>query len=119
MPVKMDFKLSNFVEKPTLDLFNHCTKEQLVEIADHFQVDVSKQLRKPEFKSELWSALTAIEILPPKPVSPSKDNAFEMLHLTELDLEMCRLDLRVRARVSLTMIWRCVKWKKKPSDKLE
>lgn len=45
VPVKMDFKWSDFVEQPTLDLFNRCTKEQLVEIADHFKVGTSKQLR--------------------------------------------------------------------------
>lgn len=98
--MKMDFKLSNFVEKPTLDLFNRCTKEQLVEIDDHFKIDVSKQLRKPEFKSELWSALTAIEVLPPKLVSLSKDNAFEMLRLKELDLEKLGLDLKEKELIN-------------------
>ena len=95
----MDFTLCNFVEQPTLDLFNGCTKEQLVEIADHFKVGISKQLRKHEFKTELWSALTALDVLPPEPVSPSKDKSFEMLRLRELDLEMRRLDLKEKELV--------------------
>lgn len=61
--------MGEFVARPWLEMFHRCTKEQLIEIADHFGVVVSK--------------------LPLEPGTPSKDQKFmEMLRLRELDLEM-------------------------------
>ncbi len=96
----MEFQLDEFVAQPTLDVFHHCTRDQLIDIADHFGVVVSKLLRKPVIKSELWSALSEKGVLSAEPgtpetSTPSKEqNLTEMLRIKELELEVRRLDLK-------------------------
>lgn len=62
-----------FVQHPMLDLSNRYTKDQLVEIARHFGIEVSKHVRKPEFKTELMSASTMMGVFPSKWVSLSEE----------------------------------------------
>ena len=103
----MEFDLEDFVKQPSLDLFHKCTKDNLVDIADHYNVKVQSTKAKKTLKAELWVALFGKGILPDpgtaaspaKPVvldpnmaaSPVKSDEIRKL---ELELEMRRLELQ-------------------------
>lgn len=53
----IEFKLEDFVESPTLELFHQCTKDNLLLIADRYGVSLSKQLKKQKMKVGLYAAL--------------------------------------------------------------
>lgn len=49
----MKFKLEELVEIPALEGFHLCTRENLLFIADHYELAVSKQIKKQTIKAEL------------------------------------------------------------------
>lgn len=94
----MEFKLEDFGESPTLELFNRCTKDNLLLIVDHFGVPLSKQIRKQEMKVGVYAVLVdkgILQQLPSTPQSPERSKSFdEVIKLKELELEMQGLALK-------------------------
>ena len=67
--------ISDFVKAPSEDFLKKCTKEQLLKIAEHFEIDISDRRLKDTVKSILTANLTemgvlAVECPPDAGVSP-------------------------------------------------
>lgn len=62
--------ISDFVKAPSEDFLNKCTKEQLLKIADHFEIDISDRRLKDTVKSILTANLTEMGVLAGEPVCP-------------------------------------------------
>lgn len=45
----MEFKLAEFIDSPSLEIFDRCTKADLVALADHYEVSVLKQAQKTSY----------------------------------------------------------------------
>lgn len=58
------FKLQDFVTSPSVQQINSCRKQDLLQIADHFQIVVSKQSLKKEIKRILILRLNELQVLP-------------------------------------------------------
>lgn len=84
------------MSKPSLEVFDKCTKDNLLLIAGHFGIAVSRQLKKQVIKAELCEALVEKGILSTfeKPV-PTK-NVDDAVRLMELEVELQRLRLKER-----------------------
>ncbi len=52
-----------FIENPSLDLIEKCHKDDLLVIADHFQISVNRQLLKREIKSAVLTGLVEQKLL--------------------------------------------------------
>ena len=59
----MEFSLEGFVAQPTLLLFYQCSKENLLSVAEHYDVTVMKQQSKKVIQRELLAALSDQGIL--------------------------------------------------------
>lgn len=85
-----EFKIEDFLKRPTLDKFHKCTKENLIAIADHFEIQVSGQSLKQVINTEILSALSQKVVLSYEPAalkSPTaKGSRDESLRLKELEL---------------------------------
>lgn len=57
------FNLKGFVAVPSLEGFNSCRKSDLIEIARHFDVDVSTALSVSEYRKTLLTALVTQGVL--------------------------------------------------------
>lgn len=95
----MEFKLQNFVESPTLKLFNQCKKDNLLLIVDQYAISLSKQLKKQDMKKELCDALVDKGIFQqvqsaPASAERSKQSFDEVMRLKELELESQHLALK-------------------------
>lgn len=95
----MEFKLENFVESPTLKLFNQCKKDNLLLIVDQYAISLSKQLKKQDMKKELCDALVDKGIFQqvqsvPASAERSKQPFDEVMRLKELELESQHLALK-------------------------
>lgn len=55
--LKMEFKLAEFVDSPSSEIFDKCTKVSLEVIADHYEVAIVKQAKKKTIKAVLYAAL--------------------------------------------------------------
>lgn len=56
-----------FVQSPSEDFLNSCTREQLLKLAEHYDVDVGDKRRlKDEIKGVLKAALAKRGVLPGK-----------------------------------------------------
>ncbi|GAA6082053.1 uncharacterized protein LOC110439519 [Tachysurus ichikawai] len=58
------FNLENFITSPSLEQIELCRKQDLMQIADHFQIPLSKQSRKKELKRMLILRLKELQVLP-------------------------------------------------------
>ncbi len=58
------FNLQYFVICPSVEQINLCRKQDLFQIADHFQISVSKQFLKQEIKRILILRLNELQVLP-------------------------------------------------------
>lgn len=58
------FNLQDFVIRPSVEQLNLCRKQDLLQIADHFQIVVSKQSLKKEIKRLLIRHLNELQVLP-------------------------------------------------------
>ncbi len=58
------FNLQDFVTSPSVEQINLCRKQDLLQIADHFQIVVSKQSLKKEIKRILILRLNELQVLP-------------------------------------------------------
>ncbi len=58
------FSLQNFVILPSLEQINLCRKRDLLQIADHYQIAVSRQYLKKEIKSWVLQRLSELNVLP-------------------------------------------------------
>ncbi|XP_058260273.1 uncharacterized protein LOC131362376 [Hemibagrus wyckioides] len=58
------FSLQDFVLNPTLEQLNICRKQDLLMVADHYQIVVNKQSRKAEIKDRILLRLHEKNILP-------------------------------------------------------
>ncbi|KAL1265212.1 hypothetical protein QQF64_003239 [Cirrhinus molitorella] len=57
------FDLQSFIEKPTLDKFDRCRKDDLLKIADHYGISVVRQALKKTIKSALYQKLVELNVL--------------------------------------------------------
>lgn len=99
LTLTIEFKLAELVESLSLDVFDRCSKANLVLIADHYEVAVLKQAKKQAIKAELYAALVDKEILPQlqsSPKTPEQSSQFvdEAVRLKELEVELHCLALR-------------------------
>ncbi len=58
------FNLQDFVTSPSIEQINLCSKQDLLQITDHFQIVVSKQSLKKEIKRILILRLNELQVLP-------------------------------------------------------
>lgn len=58
------FSLQNFVTNPSLEQINSSRKQDLLLIADHYKIVVSKQGLKRDIKSKLLQHLCELNVLP-------------------------------------------------------
>ncbi len=58
------FNLQDFVICPSVEQISLCKKQDLFQIADHFQIAVSKQFLKQEIKQILILHLNELQVLP-------------------------------------------------------
>lgn len=65
----MDFDLVKFTLSPTLREFERCRKVDLIQIADFFNITVSKEGRKQVVKEELYARLVETGILPERSIA--------------------------------------------------
>ena len=95
----MDFDLEDFVAHPSLEKFEQCTKNNLLSIAAHFKIPISKQEKKQNIKSQVHTELAEKELLPPVSSVFSRTVAHPDPELRKLELhvEMRRLELRDRS----------------------
>lgn len=59
----MSSNVRRFIENPTLDLFEKCRKDDLVAIAEHFQISVSRQSLKRTIKTVVLDGLSELNVL--------------------------------------------------------
>lgn len=83
----------------TLEEFHRCTKDNLLLLANHYNVAVSKHLKKQVVKVELYAALVEMGILPHlqitlKTPERSSQTLDEAVRLKELEVELQRLALK-------------------------
>lgn len=96
----MEFKLEDFVRAPTVELVHKCTVEQLLSVAEHFKITVTKQAKKAVIKNEILQGLVQEGVFPasvlPKEQRLSSSGAApeDAVRLKELELELGRLALR-------------------------
>uniref|UniRef100_A0A3B4TE40 Gypsy retrotransposon integrase-like protein 1 n=1 Tax=Seriola dumerili TaxID=41447 RepID=A0A3B4TE40_SERDU len=62
--------ISEFVKAPSEDFLNKCTKEQLLKVAEHFEIDISDRRLKDTVKSMLTANLTEMGVLAVEPGCP-------------------------------------------------
>jgi len=67
------FSLKKFIANPSFEQISSCKKQDLVLIADHYQIEVSRQTLKSEIQSKLIHRLKEINVLPVS--SPVGDEA--------------------------------------------
>lgn len=58
------FRLQNFVTNPSIEQINLCRKQELLLIADHYKIIVSKQDLKRDIKNKLLQRLRELSVLP-------------------------------------------------------
>lgn len=87
------FSLEEFVEEPSLEVFYKCSKDQIIAIAEHYEVHVSKQSKKDVLKTDVLHGLVERGIFPPSVVPKSPPSSAESVRLKELELEIQRLSL--------------------------
>ena len=69
----IEFSLDDFVGAPSKDVLDKCTKDNLLLIADHYQITASWQLKNQMIKTELTEAFLEKSILHSlEPMSTSK-----------------------------------------------
>lgn len=97
----MEFNLDEFVSAPTLEVLHQCRKDDLLLVAEHYKIGVSKQARKATVKTQICDALVERCIFTPihtKPKSPrrssSSSTADEAVRLKELEVELKHLALK-------------------------
>lgn len=83
---KMEFWLAELLESLFLDVFDWCTKANLLLIADHYDEAISEQAKKQAIKAELYVALVEKGILPqlqstPKGAERSSQSVDEAVRL--------------------------------------
>ncbi len=59
----MAFNLQSFVDNPSLEVIEKCRKDELLMIANHFQITISKQSLKRKIKAELIDRLSEFGFL--------------------------------------------------------
>ena len=65
------FELEEFIKEPSIIVFDLCRKADLLEIAEHFGVVVSRSLTKKEIKTAVWERLITIKVFRPQSPVPS------------------------------------------------
>ncbi len=73
------FSLQTFIASPSLEQINLCRKQDLLLVADHYQIVVSKQALKSDIKSKLIQRLRETNVLP-------MSNTRVMMRLVEVSL---------------------------------
>ncbi len=59
----MAFNLQSFIDNPSLEVIEKCRKDELLMIANHFQITISKQSLKRKIKAELIDRLSEFGFL--------------------------------------------------------
>lgn len=92
----MEFKVQEFVDSPSVDAIQRCTKEHLFAIAEYYCVEVSKHAKKPVVVHELCEALLDKGLLPAPRLAAeqSLQSVGESVRLKELEVELQRLSSR-------------------------
>lgn len=91
----MSASVLEFIETPSLDAFDNFRKDDLIAVADHFRISVSRQSLKKEIKAAVLNGLIALKILPEsisdtsseKSVPERAEGAGEVAGLVEADAE--------------------------------
>lgn len=58
-----DFDLNRFVSSPTIEQLNKCRKDDLIRVAEHFQIKVNRQQLKREIKRVMVKGLEELGVL--------------------------------------------------------
>ena len=85
---KMEFKLDEFLENPSLEEFGKLRKAPLVEIGEHFGLDVKMTMRKQELKNTVIQGLVDEEVFGEEALSEIKPvpGAIDPLALKQMEL---------------------------------
>lgn len=59
-------RVDAFVQSPSEELLNSCTKEQLLKLVEQYDVDIGDKRLKDDIKEVLKAALVQKEVLPGK-----------------------------------------------------
>lgn len=94
----MEFNLEDFVSGPTRGKLEACTKANLAEIAERFDISISRQDRKQVIKDQLverglMSAGVGAQGVVTQPKA-EEVGLVEQVRLRELELELRQLDLK-------------------------
>ncbi|KAL0196722.1 hypothetical protein M9458_005262, partial [Cirrhinus mrigala] len=68
------FNLDSFIQNPTLGEFDKCRKDDLIQIAEHFQILVNKQNLKREIRQVIYDRLVELGIFAVDSVTPEELN---------------------------------------------
>jgi len=60
-----DFDLNSFVSAPTVEQLGKCRKDDLLRVAEHYQIRISRQQLKRDIKNILVQELRKLEVLTP------------------------------------------------------
>lgn len=84
--LKIEFKLDEFVDSPSLEIFDMCSLEV---IADHYEVAIVKHAKKNTMKVVLYASLVNKGILPRVQSAPKQSgrSVDEAVRLKELEVE--------------------------------
>lgn len=81
----MAFNLQDFVDGPNLDKVQSCRKDDLLSIAAHFDIAVSRYSVKKEIKAKLIEKLVELQVLevPGNPYSSGDEGSLDNGSLAE------------------------------------
>lgn len=104
--------ISDFFESPSAEFLDHCTKEQLLEIGKHYEIEIDKQRLKENIKAILLTNLVEKGVLvdsPPVIVSTATSLppglTFEQqkeLLMLQIEIERTKLHVAKETRLSLS-----------------
>lgn len=75
--------VDEFIASPSEELLDLCTREQLLKIAENYEIDVGDKRQKERVKSVLKACLIENKVLPEAPLNvPSPRNVLSLLVTT-------------------------------------
>lgn len=87
-------ELEDFVAQPSVSKLNDFSKNDLIVLANRYEISISKQARKDEIKKQIHVALANKNLLPSFEESERETPADDSLRRLEMQVELRRLELQ-------------------------
>lgn len=98
----MSSNVRRFIENPTLDLFEKCRKDDLLAIAEHFQISVSRQSLKRTIKTVVLDGLSELNVLTlAESVREADQISEEMAGADDEEVRLVEADAEAEAKAGL------------------